>query len=39
MLHIDPDEQYERLMERLDRDDKHWKFDVDDAKKKLEATK
>ena len=30
MLHIDPDEQYERLMERLERSDKHWKFDVGD---------
>lgn len=30
MLHIDPDEQFDRLMERLDRPDKHWKFDPGD---------
>ena len=33
MLHISPQEQKERLMERLDRPDKHWKYnpaDVDD---------
>ena len=26
MLHISPEEQYERLSDRLDRHDKHWKF-------------
>ncbi|GHJ61038.1 hypothetical protein NOK12_35560 [Nocardioides sp. OK12] len=26
-LHISPDEQRERLLKRLDRPDKHWKFD------------
>lgn len=33
MLHISQEEQKERLMERLDRPDKHWKFnpgDIDD---------
>ena len=33
LLHISRDEQYERLSERLDRADKHWKYapgDVDD---------
>ncbi|MGP9651540.1 PPK2 family polyphosphate kinase [Glutamicibacter sp. AOP38-B1-38] len=33
MLHISREEQYERLSERLDREDKHWKYspgDVDD---------
>ena len=35
MLHISPDEQKERLMERLDRPDKNWKYnpgDVDERK-------
>ena len=35
MLHISPEEQKERLMERLDRPDKHWKYnpgDVDERK-------
>jgi len=35
MLHIGPDEQRERLRERLDRADKHWKFnpgDIDERK-------
>jgi len=35
MLHISPDEQKSRLMERLDRPDKHWKYnpgDVDERK-------
>src|SRR5690606_2798155 len=26
MMHISPEEQKERLQERLDRPDKHWKF-------------
>jgi PPK2 family polyphosphate:nucleotide phosphotransferase len=30
MLHISLDEQKERLLARLDRPDKHWKFSVDD---------
>ena len=30
MLHISPDEQKERLAERLDRPDKHWKFNPGD---------
>lgn len=30
MLHISREEQGERLMERLDRDDKHWKFNPGD---------
>lgn len=36
MLHISPEEQKERLMERLDRPDKHWKYnpgDVDERKR------
>lgn len=35
MLHISPQEQYERLSERLDRPDKYWKFaaeDIDDRR-------
>lgn len=31
MLHISPDEQKERLMERLDRPDKHWKYNPGDV--------
>jgi len=31
MLHISPAEQKERLMERLDRPDKHWKFNPGDV--------
>ncbi|MBD3940326.1 polyphosphate kinase 2 family protein [Microbacterium sp. NEAU-LLC] len=31
MLHISPDEQKERLMERLDRADKHWKYNPGDV--------
>ncbi|GAA5202515.1 PPK2 family polyphosphate kinase [Microbacterium jejuense] len=31
MLHISPDEQKERLMERLDRSDKHWKYNPGDV--------
>ncbi|SNC60431.1 polyphosphate:nucleotide phosphotransferase, PPK2 family [Kytococcus aerolatus] len=30
MLHISPEEQAERLMERLERPDKHWKFNPGD---------
>lgn len=30
MLHISPDEQKDRLMERLDRPDKHWKYNPGD---------
>lgn len=30
MLHISPEEQKERLAERLDRPDKHWKFNPGD---------
>lgn len=30
MLHISPDEQRERLQDRLDDPEKHWKFDVGD---------
>lgn len=36
MLHISRDEQRERLAERLDREDKHWKYspgDVDERRK------
>lgn len=31
MLHISSDEQRERLMERLDRPDKHWKYNPGDV--------
>ena len=31
MLHISPDEQKERLMERLERPDKHWKYNPGDV--------
>lgn len=31
MLHISPDEQKTRLMERLDRPDKHWKYNPGDV--------
>jgi len=31
MLHISPDEQKSRLMERLDRPDKHWKYNPGDV--------
>ena len=31
MLHISPDEQQERLMERLERPDKHWKYNPGDV--------
>ncbi len=31
MLHISPDEQKERLAERLDRPDKHWKYNPGDV--------
>lgn len=30
MLHIDRDEQAERLLERIDRPDKHWKYNPGD---------
>lgn len=33
-LHISKKEQKERFQDRLDDPDKHWKFDVDDLKKK-----
>jgi PPK2 family polyphosphate:nucleotide phosphotransferase len=33
-LHISPDEQKERLQERLDRPDKHWKFNPRDLKER-----
>lgn len=35
MLHISPDEQKARLMERLDRPDKHWKFNPGDVDERL----
>lgn len=31
MLHISAQEQFERLSERLDRPDKHWKFNPTDV--------
>lgn len=35
MLHISRDEQRERLMERLDRPDKHWKYNPGDVDERL----
>ena len=35
MLHISPDEQKDRLMERLDRPDKHWKYNPGDVDERL----
>jgi len=35
MLHISPDEQKSRLMERLDRPDKHWKYNPGDVDERL----
>lgn len=34
-LHISPEEQRERLQDRLDRPDKHWKFSSADLKERL----
>ena len=35
MLHISRDEQKERLMERLERADKHWKYNPGDVDERL----
>ncbi|HYY12101.1 MAG TPA: PPK2 family polyphosphate kinase, partial [Kineosporiaceae bacterium] len=35
MLHISPEEQKERLTERLARDDKHWKYNPGDVDERL----
>ncbi|WP_417556003.1 polyphosphate kinase 2 family protein [Microbacterium sp.] len=35
MLHISRDEQKERLMERLDRSDKHWKYNPGDVDERM----
>lgn len=35
MLHISPDEQKERLAERLDRPDKYWKYNPGDVEERL----
>lgn len=35
MLHISPDEQRERLHDRLERPDKHWKFNPGDIDERL----
>ncbi|MGO1907528.1 MAG: PPK2 family polyphosphate kinase [Brevibacterium linens] len=35
MLHISPDEQKERLAERLDRPDKYWKYNPGDVDERL----
>ena len=35
MLHISPDEQKDRLMERLDRPDKYWKYNAGDVDERL----
>ncbi|SMX82487.1 MULTISPECIES: PPK2 family polyphosphate kinase [Brevibacterium] len=35
MLHISPDEQKDRLMERLDRPDKYWKYNPSDVDERL----
>ncbi|MFF2370602.1 polyphosphate kinase 2 family protein [Agromyces sp. NPDC058110] len=39
MLHVSADEQRERLQERLDRPDKHWKFNPGDIDERLLAPK
>ncbi|GAA1137579.1 PPK2 family polyphosphate kinase [Nesterenkonia lutea] len=31
MLHVSPEEQLDRLISRLDREEKHWKYDPSDA--------
>lgn len=35
MLHISPDEQKQRLQERLDRADKHWKYNPGDVDERM----
>lgn len=35
MLHISPEEQKSRLMERLERPDKHWKYNLGDVDERL----
>ncbi len=35
MLHISPEEQRSRLMERLDRADKHWKYNPGDVDERM----
>ncbi|MCS3842881.1 PPK2 family polyphosphate kinase [Microbacterium sp. AK031] len=35
MLHISPEEQKERLMERLERPDKHWKYNPGDVDERM----
>jgi PPK2 family polyphosphate:nucleotide phosphotransferase len=35
MLHLSPDEQKARLTERLDREDKHWKYNPGDVDERL----
>lgn len=35
MLHISPDEQKDRLMERLERPDKHWKYNPGDVDERM----
>ncbi len=35
MLHISPDEQKERLMERLERPDKYWKYNPGDVDERM----
>ena len=35
MLHISPDEQKERLSERLERPDKHWKYNPGDVDERM----
>jgi PPK2 family polyphosphate:nucleotide phosphotransferase len=35
MLHISPDEQKARLMERLERPDKHWKYNPGDVDERM----
>ena len=35
MLHISPEEQKSRLMERLDRPDKHWKYNPGDVDERM----
>ncbi len=35
MLHISPEEQRDRLLERLDRPDKYWKYNTGDVDERL----
>jgi len=38
MLHVSPEEQLDRLVSRLDREEKHWKYDPSDADSRANFT-